>query len=129
MGQHGVGALARWPRAPAVLCLVERLEATDAALQHASLRQAACTLGLCRHERRSCASLRKKPLRSTAGGLVAKPAKDPSLAMASAAWAKPAQATRANAPPTLMRRTPSSARSATLRSLGQPTSTFTGFGA
>ena len=51
------------------------------------------------------------------------------MAIVSAACANPDQAARASAPPTLMRRTPSAARSETVSSLGQPISTFTGFGA
>ena len=57
------------------------------------------------------------------------PAKLPSSAIAPAACMKAPQATRERAEPTLMRRTPSSARSATRRPASAPISTLTGFGA
>src|SRR6201997_4195062 len=59
---------------------------------------------------------------------LAKPAKLPSDFNFCAARVKPVHAARANAPPTLMRRTPSAAMSATLKPLSRTTRTLIGFG-
>src|SRR5437588_7445510 len=81
------------------------------------------------HGRPRSRSFRKKPLRSATAAASANASKLPVSAMARAARMKPPQAARASAPPTLMRRTPSSARSLTVKPSAPPISTLTGFGA
>src|SRR5712692_3946462 len=85
--------------------------------------------GTHRHGRLRSRSWRKKPLSSANATASARASKLPASAMARAARTKPPQAARASAPPTLMRRTPISARSFTLRPSAPPISTLTGFGA
>jgi indolepyruvate ferredoxin oxidoreductase, alpha subunit len=71
-----------------------------------------------------------RPLTMSAPGAAsAKPLKLPGPAISCAMRMKPPQAERASAPPTLMRRTPSSVRSRTVRALGNPIRKLTGFGA
>src|SRR5216684_2742257 len=81
------------------------------------------------HGRLRPRSWRKKPLSSANGTASARASKVPASAMARAARMKPPQAARASAPPTLMRRTPISARSFTVKPSAPPISTLTGFGA
>src|SRR5262249_25472237 len=80
------------------------------------------------HSFRRARSARNIALSSALGGVLAKPSNLPASAISLAARMKPAHAARDNAPPTLMRRAPSSAMSLTVRSLANPTNTFTGFG-
>src|SRR6185503_7305498 len=65
---------------------------------------------------------------SANGMAAASPLNVPCCAISVAALRKPLHAARASAPPTLMRRTPSVVRSATVAK-SAPTNTFTGFGA
>src|SRR5581483_8304525 len=69
-----------------------------------------------------------RPLSSAYAALLAKPSKRPS-ASSRAARRNPPHAAPAKALPTLTRRTPSLARSASVKFPGEPISTFTGLGA
>src|SRR5829696_82654 len=108
---------------------IDRLEADIAAVVRPALgtgpRRPLRKVG---HRERSLRSSRKKPLSSVKATEPSKPAKLPSSAISFAARMKPVQAARESAEPTLMRRTPSAARSETVSPIFEPMSTFTGFG-
>src|SRR4029079_5479634 len=70
----------------------------------------------------------KRLLISANDATPSRPAKLPPLAIPSAARMKPAHAARASAEPTLMRRTPSAARSATVTPVFRLTRMFTALG-
>src|SRR5262249_30969571 len=74
-------------------------------------------------------SSRKNALSSGLGVAPAKPSKRPCSAISLATRMKTPQVARASALPTLMRRVPSAARSATVNPSGADMITFTGFGA
>src|SRR5262249_46401309 len=74
-------------------------------------------------------SSRKKALSSGLAMVPAKLSNLPAVAMSRAARMTAVQATRASVPPRLMRRTPSSARSFTVKSVAVAIRKFTGFGA
>src|SRR3989304_1345824 len=85
-------------------------------------------LGELRCQTPGSSTLAKAPSISANGIPRASPAKVPCSAISVAAWTNAPQATRASPPPTLIRRTPRSARAATVvKSL--PTRALTGFGA
>src|SRR5437016_2100576 len=84
-------------------------------------------LGGARH--RFFASSLKKPLSSALAMVPAKLSNLPAVAMSRAARMTAVQPTRASVPPRLMRRTPSEARSFTVRSIALDIRKFTGFGA
>ena len=71
----------------------------------------------------------KTPKLSVLGAASAKALKLPASMICFAARMNPPHAERASDPPTLMRRTPSSAQSLTVSALGVPISRLTGFGA
>src|SRR5215218_613906 len=81
------------------------------------------------HGARPLRSSRKKPLISAKGTVSEKPMKLPSSAIPRAARMNPVHAARARLEPTLIRRTPRSARSATVSPVWADIRTLTGFGA
>src|SRR6516165_5406312 len=79
------------------------------------------------HPRRVFASSWKKLLSSAFGIVPARPSNRPSPAISRTALVTAVHATRASVPPKLMRRTPRSARSFTLKFVADDIRKFTGF--
>src|SRR4051812_14102139 len=125
-----ISARQRGPELAAVLAYIKWLQPTVAALQHLALwERPRRPVNENAHALRAGLSLVKMPLSSAPEAASLKPVNVPSPAISFAIRMKPPQAERASAPPTLMRRTPMLARSATEWPNAPPFRKFTGFGA
>src|SRR4051812_3154474 len=114
----------------AVSCDFKRLKPAIAPLQNFAVRKRRRGPVLqIAHASRAALSLLKKPLSSPPFAASLKPSNEPCSAIDLAVRMKPPQAERASAPPTLMRRTPIAAMSATVCPNAAPLRKFTGLGA
>src|SRR3954454_23680099 len=130
IGPHVVRARQRGPEVGAVPRQVERLEPAVAALQHLALRERPRRpVRKIAHAPGAALSLVKNALSSPPFAASLKPVNVTCWAISFAMRMKPPQAERANAPPTLMRRTPIAARSEIECPNAAPLRKFTGFGA